>query len=131
MTSAAALCAVHRPTPTMAAPGDDGYTYTNPRATPKRDQGRQDAPERQDHAERLVRRYSGEVTAAVEWQCGLIKVWLAARRGRGDKGAQGGARDAVWLAVMRWRAHMSSSELVVSMALGFSARRERERERER
>jgi hypothetical protein len=37
MAIAAALCAVRRPTPAMAAPGDDGYTTTAPRATPKRD----------------------------------------------------------------------------------------------
>jgi hypothetical protein len=51
----------------MAAPGDDGYTLTNPRTTPKRDKGRRDVQERRDHDERLVWRYSGEVTAAVEW----------------------------------------------------------------
>jgi hypothetical protein len=58
----AARCA-----PAMAAPGDYGYTTTDPRATPKRDQGRRDAQERRDHGEQLMRRYSDKVTAAVEW----------------------------------------------------------------
>jgi hypothetical protein len=72
---------VHQPTPAMAVPDDDGYTPTDTRAAPKRDQGRRDALERRDHDERLVWRYSGEVTAAVEWECGLTQAGLAVRGG--------------------------------------------------
>jgi hypothetical protein len=67
MAGVVALCAVRQPTPAMAAPGDDGYTHMNPRATPKRDHKRRDALERRDHGERLVQRYFGEVTTTVEW----------------------------------------------------------------
>jgi hypothetical protein len=37
MAVAAALCAVRWPTLAMAALGDDGYTTTAPRVTPKQD----------------------------------------------------------------------------------------------
>jgi hypothetical protein len=52
--------------PDHGGPSDDGYTYTNLRATPMRDQGGWDASERQDHGEQLVRRDFGEVTMVVE-----------------------------------------------------------------
>jgi hypothetical protein len=67
MAGATALHTVRQPTPATAAPGDDSYTPMDPRAAPKRDQGRRDAQERWDHGERLMRRYSSEVTVAVEW----------------------------------------------------------------
>jgi hypothetical protein len=67
MAGVAALCVVRRPTSAMAAPGDYGYTTMDPRAAPKRDQGRRDAQERRDHGEQLVRRYSDKVTVVVEW----------------------------------------------------------------
>jgi hypothetical protein len=66
MAGVAALHVMRKPTLAMVAPGDDGYNPTDPRASPKRDQGRRDAQERRDHGKRLVRRYSGEVTAVVE-----------------------------------------------------------------
>jgi hypothetical protein len=54
-------------------------------------------------------------------QCGLTTARLAARRGRGDRGVQGGARGMVWQTVVHWRASASSLERAAAMAARFSA----------
>jgi hypothetical protein len=96
MVDAAALHMVRRPTPGMAAPGDDNYTPMDPRAAPKRDQGRRDAHERRDHGERLRRGAPVRSLWRRSKQCGLTLMRLAAWRGRGGRRVPGEAMDVVW-----------------------------------